>query len=428
MYVTLRDPAATTARAAIRARIPSTVILLGLVSMFTDISSEMVNSVLPQYLTYQIGLSLVAYGFIDGVYQGVSALVRIGGGAVADRGNHPKWVAVVGYGVSALSRLAMLPAQAFAAITGVVTVDRLGKGLRTAPRDALITEASDPKALARSFGVHRFLDTVGAAIGPVVAFLVLWAVPNGYRSVFVVSFAFAAIGFAVLVLYVPNRMIGRSGVTVAWREIRRQLIAPPLRRPMVAAAVLGLFTVGDGFLYLSLAQRDGLAALWFPLLYVGTNIAYLTLAIPFGRWADRVGRVRVFLGGHVVLLLVYLVAGGPLGGLAGTLLALALLGTYYAATDGVLAAIAGGLAGEETKGTGIAAVQTVVAVARFASSVLFGSFWMLVGRGPALLVAATALVAAIALSAWLLWPALRSPGAGSQPPAAGPRLSEEAGR
>ncbi len=416
MYVTLRDPAVARAGTAIRARVPQTVILLGVVSMFTDISSEMVNSVLPQYLTYQIGLSLVAYGFIDGIYQGVSAVVRIAGGAVADRGNHPKWVAVVGYGVSALSRLAMLPAQAFAAISGVVTVDRLGKGLRTAPRDALITEASNPEALGRSFGVHRSLDTIGAAVGPVVAFLVLWAVPNGYSSIFVVSFAFAAIGFAVLVLYVPDRMTGRSGVSVPWRAIGRQLLAPALRRPMAAAAVRGLFTVGDGFLYLSLALRDGLAALWFPLLYLGTNIAYLTLAIPFGRWADRVGRVRVFLGGHVVLLLVYLVAGGPLGGVAGTLLALALLGTYYAGTDGVLAAIAGGLSGEETKGTGIAALQTVVAVARFASSVLFGSFWMLVGRGPALLVAAGALAAAIALSAWLLWPALRSPRAGAPSP------------
>lgn len=393
---------------------PSTVILLGVVSLLTDVSSEMVNSVLPQYLTYQVGLSLIAYGFIDGLYQGVSAVVRIGGGAVADRGNHPKWVAVVGYGISMVSRIAMLPAHAFAAITGVVIADRLGKGLRTAPRDALITDASPPESLGRSFGVHRMLDTVGAAAGPIVAFLVLWAVPNGYSSVFVASFAFAMVGFAVLVLFVPDRRTGRPGVRVPWRAIRRQATAPALRRPMAAAAILGLFTVGDGFLYLALAERDGLAALWFPLLYLGTNTAYLLLAVPFGRLADRVGRIRVFLCGHVALLMVYLVTGGPLAGLAGTLLALALLGTFYAATDGVLAAIAGGLSSAETRGTGIAAAQTVVAVARFASSVLFGSFWMTVGRGPALVVAAVALLLAMGAGTWLLWPSMRATAVGAE--------------
>src|SRR5262249_31014532 len=150
-----------------------------------------------------------------------------------------------------------------------------------------------PESLGRSFGVHRMLDTIGAALGPVIAFSVLWAVPNGYGSVFVVSFAFAVIGFAVLLLFVPDRRTGRPGVRVRMRELGRQITAPALRRPMVAAAMLGLFTVGDGFLYLALADRDGLAALWFPLLYVGTNTAYLLLAVPFGRLADRVGRIRV---------------------------------------------------------------------------------------------------------------------------------------
>jgi len=414
MYVTVRDPVpgVGVADPALRQRVARTVVLLGVVSLLTDVSSEMVNSVLPRYLTYQVGLSLVAYGFIDGLYQGVSAAVRIAGGAAADRGNHPKWVAMVGYGVSAVSRLAMLPAQAFASITAVVTVDRLGKGLRTAPRDALITEASEPASLGRSFGVHRMLDTVGAALGPIVAFLVLWAVPNGYSSVFVVSFAFAAVGFAVLALLVPDRRTATPGARVRMRDLARQITAPALRRPMVAAGVLGLVTIGDGFLYLSLAVRDGLAALWFPLLYVGTNVAYLVLAIPCGRLADRVGRARVFLAGHVALLLVYLVAGGPLGGVAGTLLVLALLGTFYAATDGVLAAIAGGLSSEQTRGTGIAAAQTMVAVARFAASVIFGAVWMVVGRGDALLLAGLALGVAMAASIWLLWPSVR-PGAGS---------------
>src|SRR6187402_3559761 len=135
----------------------------------------MVAAVLPLYLTAQLGLGLLAYGFVDGLYQGVSAVVRIAGGYAGDRGGRPKWIAVTGYGLSALSRIALLPAHGFAAITGVIVADRLGKGLRTAPRDALIAASSDPKTLGRAFGVHRMLDTVGAAIGPLVAFALLAA-------------------------------------------------------------------------------------------------------------------------------------------------------------------------------------------------------------------------------------------------------------
>ena len=416
MYLTLRDRTGSddaSAPSRLAPRVASTVILLGVVSLLTDVSSEMVNAILPLYLTTEIGLGLLAYGFIDGIYQGVSAFVRIAGGFAADRGRRPKWVAVVGYGVSALSRIAMLPAHGFAAITAVVTADRLGKGLRTAPRDALIADASEPASLGRSFGVHRALDTVGAAIGPVVAFALLALVPGSYSSIFVVSFTFAIMGVAVLVLLVPNRRTGKAGPRVATRELVRQIAAPAMRRPLLAAALLGLFTIGDGFLYLSLQRRDDFAAVLFPLLYVGTNVAYLTVAIPFGRLADRVGRAKVFLAGHLALLLVYLVAGGPWHGVAATLLVLALLGTYYAATDGVLAAIASQLTSADARGTGIAAVQTVVVIARFASSLLFGAIWVAVGRGPALLIASGALAVALSLATWLFWPSLRIRASGS---------------
>ncbi len=159
MYVSVRDrPAAPADRRA--GRVATTVLLLGVVSMLTDVSSEMVAAVLPLYLTAHVGLGYLAYGFVDGLYQGVSAVVRIAGGYAGDRGGRPKWIAAAGYGISALSRIALLPAQGLFAVTAVITGDRLGKGLRTAPRDALIAGASDPAMLGRAFGVHRTLDTV----------------------------------------------------------------------------------------------------------------------------------------------------------------------------------------------------------------------------------------------------------------------------
>ncbi|MEU4154959.1 MFS transporter [Actinoplanes sp. NPDC026670] len=402
--MSLRDrPGAGSAPGRGRAtRISSTVVLLGIVSMLTDISSESVSSILPLYLTAVVGLSPVAYGFMDGLYQGVSAFVRIAGGYAGDRGGHPKWVAVAGYGASALSRLAMLPAAGFAAITAVVTADRLGKGLRTAPRDALIAEASDPKELGRAYGVHRTLDTIGAAIGPLVAFALLAAVPGSYDSIFVVSFAFAIVGVAVLVLFVPNLKSSAGKARIGLRRMFREISGRRLRKPLVAASVLGLLTVGDGFVYLALQERDDFAATYFPLLYVGTNVAYLLLAVPLGRLADRIGRARVLVAGHGALLTCYLLAALPAGGLGLTLGTLLLLGVFYAATDGVLPALISRLVPAEARGSGIAAAQTAVALTRFASSLMFGVLWTLQGPGMSLVVFAALLAAAIPVAGLLL--------------------------
>ncbi|MCW6004714.1 MFS transporter [Micromonospora sp. CPCC 205371] len=405
MYVTLRDRPgedASPSGQVVARRVSSTVVLLGIVSLLTDVSSEMVASIMPLYLTAVIGLSPAAYGFWDGIYQGVSAVVRIAGGYAADRRQRPKLVAIIGYGVSALSRIAMLPVQGFLAITAITTADRLGKGVRTAPRDALIAASSDPRSLGRSFGVHRALDTTGAALGPLVAFALLWAVPGSYDSVFVVSFAFAIAGVAVLVLLVPNMRTATAAARVGLRRVGRELAGRTLRRPLIASGLLGALTVGDGFIYLSLQDRDDFAALYFPLLYVGTNAVYLSLAVPFGRLADRVGRARVLVAGHAALLLGYLLAARPSGGLATTLAVLGLLGMFYAATDGVLAALVSRLVPAETRGTGIAAAQTVVALSRFAASLGFGLLWAFMGRGSALLLVAALLAAAIPVAAWLL--------------------------
>lgn len=405
-------------RGAAGSPVGSTVVLLGLVSLLTDVSSEAVSAVLPLYLTAVLGLSPLAYGFVDGLYQGVSAVVRILGGWLSDRADRPKWVAFVGYALSAVTKVALLAAQGLGAVTAVITVDRLGKGLRTAPRDALIAASTPPATLGRAFGVHRALDTTGAAIGPLLAFAILWLVPGDYSAVFVASLAAAVMGLALLLLLVPDLRprrdaSSRDGAPVPAAAGHRPAAAPTppslrlLRqarfgRLMLAAAVLGVLTISDGFLYLSLARRDDLAATWFPLLFVGTNVAYLALAVPLGRLSDRWGRARVLVGGHLLLVGAYLCAAGPVGGLPATLACLFLLGAFYAATDGVLAALTSTLVPPEVRASGIATTQTVVAAARFASSVGFGSLWLWLGRGPAVYAVAAALVVAVPLAWWLL--------------------------
>lgn len=382
-----------------RARVAPVVVTLGFVSLLTDISSESVAAILPLYLTAVVGVSPVAYGFLDGLYQGVSALVRIAGGWAADRGGHPKWVAFLGYGLSAVARGGLLVATGFAAITAVVAVDRIGKGIRTAPRDAMIAASTPSSHLGRAFAVHRTLDTIGAAVGPMIAFAILWAVPDGYTTVMVVSLAFALVGLALLGLLVEDRPAaaaadGTGRTRFRWREVVDRRLA----RLLVVAGALGLLTIGDGFVYLALLDQGDFAATWFPLLYVGTNLAYLALALPAGSLADRVGRTWVFIGGHVALLLTYVCAALPVGGSIAVIVPLVLLGAFYACTDGVLAAIAGHLAAPEVRASAIACAQTVVVAARFAASTAFGLLWFVLGSHRALLTVAALLVVVIPLT------------------------------
>ena len=399
-------------------RLSPVIIWLGVVSMMTDISSESVSAILPLYVTGFLGLSTIAFGFIDGINQGASAIVRIAAGWVSDSTGHPKRVAVAGYGLSMLARIGFLFAGGFGAVAAIVTGDRIGKGIRTAPRDALISEAAQPDYLARSFGIHRMLDNIGAAAGPLIAFLVLLAIPQGFSTVFVVSLAFSAIGVAVLVLIVPGRKSPRPR-----REARtsRPLRGPRLRFPritwahlkeqglgrlMLTAGLLGILTIGDGFIYLILQNRDSFAVQWFPLLFVGTNAAFLLFAVPLGRLADRWGRVPVFLSGHVALLACYLLAALPFGGLGVTLGCLVLLGLFYAATDGVLAALVSQLSAPEKVGTALGTAQTVVALSRMAAASGFGVLWFAVGAGTAMVCVAVLLAAALGAAAILM----RGPG------------------
>jgi len=425
------DPHDGTAPAARRPgglrTVSSTVVGFGIVSMLTDISSESVTAVLPIYITSGLGLSLVAYGFLDGAYQGVSALVRIAGGYTSDRIDQPKWVAFTGYAIAAVARIGLLFAAGFGAILAVISADRIGKGIRTAPRDAVITAASRPDNLGTSFGVHRTLDNIGAAIGPLLAFVILWLIPNGYLTIFAASLAFALIGVAILGLFVPNvRPRQAAAAAAAADDPETTDAAPaaaprpkfdwsviatgPMRRVLAAAGILGLLTIGDGFVYLVLQSRSHFAAQWFPLLYVGTNLAFLVFAIPLGRLSDRVGRARVFVFGHLGLLAAYVTAALPVTGTAATVLCLVFLGAFYAATDGVLAALAAQLTTPATHGTGIAAAQTVVALSRFVAAVGFGILWSLLGRETSMFLVAGLLAVAIPLIALLLRPFLSATG------------------
>ncbi len=381
-------------------RVSRTVLLLGVVSLLTDISAEMVATILPLYLLYSVGLSPLQYGVIDGVYQGGAAILRIGGGFIGDRWRRHKDVAVAGYGISAFCKLALVAVgSAWSALTGIILLDRAGKGIRTAPRDAMISLSTPREQLGTAFGVHRALDTTGAMLGPLVAFGLLMLTPTAFDSVFFVSFCFALVGLGVLVFFVRSDPDGSirlpkpapRGVGLFRVLGERRFVALAL-----AGSVLGLVTISDGFVYLGLQRRLDFEPGLFPLLFVATAAVYMLLAVPIGRLADRVGRTAVYVGGYGLLVPVYACLWFSGIGPAGVIVCVTLLGAFYAATDGVLAAMASAILPDEAQGTGLATLVTATSTGRLVASVVFGALWTGFGYETAVVAFAGALLVALA--------------------------------
>jgi MFS family permease len=282
-------------------------------------------------------------------------------------------------------------------------LDRIGKGIRTAPRDALISLSVSPKTLGTAFGVHRAMDTTGAMIGPLMAFGILALAPLAFTSVFLVSFCVAIAGLGVIALLVPSRVERtQSKPPLSLRQLSPLLLERRFRALVVVASLLGLATISDAFLYLALQRKLDLAPAVFPLLFVGVSLAFMLLAVPAGKLADRVGRGRVFVGGYVLLLPVYASLLAPDLGYLGAGFALALVGASYAATDGVLAALASGTLDEEVRGSGLSVLTTATNLSRFAASVGFGALWAWAGLNTAVLVCGLALAAAIVVTGVVL--------------------------
>jgi MFS family permease len=385
---------------AVWRRVDRNVAFLGLTSMFTDVSSEMITAIAPIYLTAVLGLSALEFGLVDGLYQGVTALLRTASGLFADRRRRHKEAALAGYAVSAACKLVLFVAGGrVGPVVGALLFDRVGKGVRTVPRDALIALSTPPARLGEAFGVHRAFDTAGALVGPLLAFAVLAAVPGRFDAVFLTSLCAAILGCAVLALFVENRAPA-SGATAARSQVSLRSALGLLgerrfRVLVIAGTALALVTIGDAFVYLVLQRRSDLDARFFPLLYVGTAGAFLALAVPAGRVADRYGRQRTFVGGYLLLLAAYAVLLLPAPGPVAVAAVLLLLGAYYAATDGVLMALAGATLPPSHVASGISLLTTAIALARLTAAVVFGALWSWGGPGTAVGAFGVGLAAAI---------------------------------
>jgi MFS family permease len=386
-----------------RTVVARTVVLLGLTSLFTDISSEMVSTILPLYLVYTVGLSPVAFGLVDGLYQGGGALVRVASGFVGDKFRRHKEVAVVGYGLSAVCKLGFLVVGgAVGALSSIIVLDRTGKGIRTAPRDAMISLSTPREQLGTAFGVHRALDTTGAMLGPLLAFGMLALAPGRFDAIFVVSFCVALVGLGILVLFVQNQGDDRpadEAPAVSLRSAARLLESRKFTLVIAIGCLLGLATMSDGFVYVGLQHRLGFETRFLPLLYVGTSVVYMLLAVPVGKLADKLGRLKIFVAGYLLLLALYATILVPNLTPVALVGCLVLFGLYYAATDGVLMAISSALLPEETRGSGLALVTTGTTLARLFGSLAFGALWTFAGLNVAVIAFIAALSTGIVVTA-----------------------------
>jgi MFS family permease len=381
-------------------RVTAVVWYLGFVSFFTDISSEMVSSVLPIYLLVQLQLSPLQFGIVDGLYQGVGAIARLASGFVSDRWGRHKIVAAIGYGISAVCKLGLLAVgSAPAALATLISIDRTGKGLRTAPRDALISLNTRDSDLGAAFGVHRALDAAGVVVGPLLAYLILRATPGRFDAIFVVSFAAAIIGLGVLLLLVDDV---HGAASPGSRKLLSDFRALTRHRGFISILVTGVMlnvaVMSDAFLYLMLLRRSGMDTATLPLLFMGTACAYLALAVPFGRLADRAGRARVFVGGYAIVAGIYGAALVVDLGTPGLIACLVIHGAYYAATDGVLAALASSVVPAGLRASGLASVGTATSVAKLGGSILLGALWSWAGPSAVLGFGCVATLAVLALA------------------------------
>ena len=357
-----------------RPRLPPAIWALGFVSLLMDVSSELIHSLLPVFLVAGLGASMLTVGLIEGFAEATALIVKVFSGAISDYWGRRKPMAVLGYGLGALSKPLFALATTAGLVLGARLIDRIGKGLRGAPRDALVADIAPPEIRGAAFGLRQSLDTVGAFLGPLLAIglMLLWA--NDFRAVFWVAVIPGVLSVALLVFGVrePEHSAGQRRTN----PIRRENLARLGRAywwVVGAGAVFTLARFSEAFLVLR-AQQGGLALAWTPLVLIAMNVVYAAGAYPFGKLADAMSHRTLLACGLAVLLasdlLLAAAAAGPL-----LWAGIALWGLHMALTQGLLATMVADTAPPDLRGTAFGFFNLVSGVALLVASGLAGLLW-----------------------------------------------------
>lgn len=380
--------------------IPRGIWVLGFVSMLMDISSEMIHALLPVYLVTVLGTSALVVGVIEGIAEATASITKVFSGALSDRLGRRKQLAAIGYGLAAVTKPIFPLAPTVGWLVAARFIDRVGKGIRGAPRDALVADIAPPHLRGASFGLRQSLDTLGAFLGPLLAIGLMWWTQDAFQTVFwfAVLPAFLAFGLIVFAVKDPAHPEGRHPVRapLSRRELAR--LGSAYWWVVAVGAVFTLARFSEAFLVLR-AQEAGLALMWVPAVLVVMNLVYSVAAYPAGALSDRVGRTRLLVAGLVVLVAADLMLAF-VPGLWGVGAGVVLWGLHMAFTQGLLATLVADTAPADLRGTAFGFFNLVTGVALLAASVVAGLLWDQLGSSATFLAGAGfALVALVGLVA-----------------------------
>ena len=371
--------------------------LLGWVSFFTDTASEMVYPLLPLFLTRVLGAGAMSLGVIEGVAEAANSVLKVVSGWLTDRWGTPKRLVLAGYGLSSMARPLITLVTNWVQVLGLRFVDRLGKGIRTSPRDAMLVGFAPLNRRGRVYGFHRAMDHAGAVAGPVVAAAYLYFHPDAYRSLFAWTLV-PGIIVVLILLRVPELPRKRESSGEARAQFRSSAAALP-RRFYVALSVITLFSLGnasDAFLLLRLGDL-GVASVWIPLLWSALHVVKMTASVIGGALSDRFGRRALIALGWVWYAVIY-GAFGFFTGLSVVIAAFLAYGLYFGLTEGVEKAWIADMAPANARGTAFGLYNAALGFGGLAASLLFGFIWTRVSPRAAFLTgAALALAASVLL-------------------------------
>ena len=386
-------------------KLPRNVWILGFVSLLMDLSSEIYHALLPAFITVTLGLPVLALGAIDGIAEATASFAKLASGRLSDRSRKRKPWVLLGYGLAALSKPLFPVAQGAVELMGARFADRVGKGIRGAPRDAIIADETPPEMRGRAFGLRQALDTVGALIAPLAAVGLMILFVEDIRAVFWIAVIPAALSFLLALIAVKEPATNLAITTFqplfrGFRELDR-----PVRRLLAVVFLFSLARFSEGFLILR-ALDVGVSPVLSPLALVAFNVGFLALAYPAGALSDRMSPRSILMAGMGVLAAANLLLAQDIG-LAGLILGILLWGAHMALTQGIFARMIADVAPDHLRATSFGAFYFVSGIGTLLASLAAGYIWDRDGAATTFIAGAGA--AAVALAMLSLLPIDRRP-------------------
>ncbi len=356
-------------------RIPRSIWAIGFVSMFMDISSEMIHALLPVYLTTVLGASALSVGFIEGIAEATASITKLFSGALSDWLGKRKLLAVIGYGLAAFTKPVFPMATSLGWVIAARFMDRVGKGIRGAPRDALVADIAPPDLRGASFGLRQSLDTIGAFLGPLIAILLMWWSANDFKFTFWVAVipAFVALGLMMFAVSEPPQIAPLKDAKIPLSLSAIKLLGRDYWMITMLASVFTLARFSEAFLILR-AQAAGLPLMLIPAVLVIMNIAYALSSYPVGVLSDKMSRTTILIFGMAILIVADLVLGLA-NTLTGISIGIVLWGLHMGFTQGILSTLVADHAPENLRGTAFGFYNLCTGLALLAASVVAGALW-----------------------------------------------------